>query len=320
MASGGGMILIGGRPLRQGRAGKPEGEELLLKVVKRQQTPAIVKGTAIQLLSQYATPRVIEAFDQALKSDQAMVRLGAVATLPLEPYALTERLAPLLSDPSRAVRVATVRRLSSYPGLPLSDDQRQAFDRAMTEYKTQLRLHPELPLSHVAMAALAQNRGDAAAGEQALRTAIRIAPYQSGLRSQLAMLLADTGGDATEIVELRREELALYERDIEMLPQLASPRAQLGVLHYYLGELNHAETRLLEASELAPDNLDYWLALVDVQIMRYRQSRDDAVYQRALTSLEQVHRLDPSSPMAPQLLQQLRAIRGASQPPPSTVE
>jgi predicted CXXCH cytochrome family protein len=308
-----------GPAIAAGRERKPEGEELLIGLLKRQQTPAIVKATAVTLVAQYPSARAREAVEQALRSDEAMIRQAAVSVYAIDSYGLEQHLHPRLADTSRGVRIAAARRLANVPLQMLMFDNLRGYNGALVEYEAQLRLHAERPDSHMALAELALQQGATGKAEQELRTALRLAPYRSGVRSQLALLLADRGGHDSEVEELRRQEVELYQRDIDMLPDMAAPRAQLGVLHFYMRQWDQAESRLSEAVELAPDNLDYLLALVEVQMASYQANRNEELFRRTLVSLERLHKLDPTNPDVATMLQQLRAMRSAA-PAPSPPE
>ncbi len=97
--------------------GDPEGEKLLVALLHRPATPAIVKATALNLTSQYPTPDIAELQQKALDNDDPLVRVAAVrALLPTEPISqFFARLGDRLSDRSRTVRLAAARRLAPVP-------------------------------------------------------------------------------------------------------------------------------------------------------------------------------------------------------------
>src|SRR5690606_7931889 len=196
--------------LAAGRSGSAHGESLLLGVVKRRQTPAIVRATALELLSQYPTPEVVSAFRQALADEHPLVRRAATA-IPVGPPHLQRALAPLLTDSVRVVRIAAARQLLQVDVGPLDAAERAALHEGVAEFEHQLSLTLELGAAHEQLASIALVRGNVARAEEALRTAVRLAPYRSRTRGELARLLVQRGGDRAEIESLRREELKLAQ-------------------------------------------------------------------------------------------------------------
>ena len=296
-----------------GRAGEPQGEELLIKVWRRQQTPAIVRASALRLLSQYPTSAVAQVFRQALREGDPLIRRSAVESLPIAAMDVHSWLAPLLDDPSRGVRVAVARRYVDVPRQQLDAAQQQQLERAMADYRAFLNRSPELIETHLQLAHLALSERDLAAGSRELRTAIRLAPYRAGPRGELAMLLEATDGDPEEIERLRREEIPLLERDLELLPEDVELRSTLGGLHYLLGELEQAERRLTEAVELAPQHEPFLLALAEVRLLLYRQSPDEKIYRKGLEVLQMLREIDPEHPSGAAIYQQFRAARQAAE-------
>src|SRR5690606_33149750 len=114
---------------------------------------------------------------------------------------------------------------------------------------------------HLNLAALEYAEGDLQAARQSLETAIRIEPYLTGPREQLANLLTELGGDAAEIERLREEEIKNLERDADLLPANGEVRYRRGMLLYLLGKPAETRKAFEEACELDPHNYDHWLAL-----------------------------------------------------------
>jgi Flp pilus assembly protein TadD len=319
-----------GPALAAGRAGTPYGEEVLRKLLRPQAVPDIVKATAVALLGQYETEEARLAVAKMLRHANPLVRVAAVRVasgqslpeilaslgeLPQEQNTrqavlqslqekptrqLVELLAPLLSDPVRAVRIAAARRLAGLPPRLFAADQYDALTAAIGEYREAQLLANDRAGSHLNLGNLYQQMGDLKRAVRAFKTAIHLEPYLTGARSNLASLYEQAGEDAELIKQLRAEELALLARDARLLPNNAGVRHRYGLTLYLLDQLEQAETELTRACELAPDNTDFRmvLTLLYEKIERW----DDA-----LRSAELLKRLAPEDPGADQVFKRIQA-------------
>jgi tetratricopeptide (TPR) repeat protein len=153
--------------------------------------------------------------------------------------------------------------------------------------------------------------GDKAAAADELRSAIRMEPYISGPRSELANLLSQNGGDEAEVRELREEEVKLLVRDATLLPNNGDIAYRLGLLEYQLGRLEEAETALKAACQLAPNDYDFRMTLALLQEKRYEQSAEESRYQAAKESLNQLLEMRPRDPRGAGILQRLESTHQA---------
>jgi Flp pilus assembly protein TadD len=156
-----------------------------------------------------------------------------------------------------------------------------------------------------------------------LLSAIKLQPYMSGARAELASIYDSIGMDGAEIRRLRAEEADLVERDSKLAPDNAAIFYQLGMLRYLLGEYDKSEASLRTASEKAPQNYQFKLALVLLLEKRYAQTGDEALFNQAVELLRQLNEMDPSDARAQQVLMSLmekrrvregKAADGALQP------
>jgi tetratricopeptide (TPR) repeat protein len=195
----------------------------------------------------------------------------------------------------------------------------EALDKAIQEYRDAQGVVLERAASHMNLGWLARQLGDPKEAEEEFRTAIRLEPYLTGPRSELATLIAHRSGDEAEIRKLREEEADLLDRDAKLLSTSAETYYRLGLLRYLLGETTAASTALKKACELAPTNYDFRMALALLQERRYEQSGDAAEYDAAIASLNELAKLQPNDPRAAQIRARLDATHAAKQvaPPPA---
>lgn len=292
------------------REGKPEGAELLADLVKRRQTPAIVKATAVELLGQYETPQSLEARVRALNDPDALVRTAAVQSVPVVSVEQAlEHLAPRLEDRSLLVRMQAARRLATLPMDAFTADQRISLQAVLRDYREGQELSLDRAASHINLANLDRTLGrtDRAIGH--LRNAIRREAYLTGPRSELASLLEQAQGNPAEIKRLREEELELLNRDAELLPDSAMAFYRLGLMQYLLGQLAEAEKSLQKATELSEFSFDYYMTLALLQERRFELEGDEAHFDRAVVTLKKMNELRRDDPQTREILERIMARR-----------
>jgi tetratricopeptide (TPR) repeat protein len=297
-----------------GRAVKPEGENLLLDLLKRRTTPAIVQATALDLLANYPSEAAAKAQHAALYSSDPLVRLTAVRAIPLDfDQSFIADVARLLEDPVRRIRIAAVERLIDVPLDMLTDEQRKAFEQAMIEFRATHELALDHAGSHRVLATLDRIYGRNADAIMHLRAAIELEPYMSGARAELASLIAQTPGNEPEVRRLRAEEVELMERDAKIAPNNAAIFYQLGMLRYLLGDYEKSQTALETASKLAPHSYDFLMALALIHEKRYEVSNEESQFNSAVEVLKKLNEMRPEDPRAQQILVGLLEMRRLKQ-------
>lgn len=118
--------------------------------------PAIVRATALEMLQGYATPRLADELAHLLRHDNPLIRANAAALQSsARPETAVRRLAPLLSDDMRAVRIATAREMLNLPSNLLPEGDRAAFGQAMQDYQTALQTKLDFPETHMQLGGIA---------------------------------------------------------------------------------------------------------------------------------------------------------------------
>jgi tetratricopeptide (TPR) repeat protein len=299
-----------GVAFKAGRAETAEGEPLLLALISRNTTPAVVRATAIDLLVNYPSAASVAARRAALKDPDALVRLSAVRVLPTDSVdLLVSDLASVLNDPLRSVRIMAAARLAHLPLDKLTDSQRQAFEKAMVEFRESEGLSLDHAGAHLTLASLARHQGQLQDAISHLTAAIKLEPYLAGPRSELASLMLEHGGDEKEITRLRGEEADLMDRDSTLAPDNADIFYHLGLLRYTLGEWEKADVAFHKACEKAPRNYDYRMALALLQEKQYDETGDEKQFEAAAQSLKVMHDMNRDDPRAKQILIRLLNTR-----------
>lgn len=268
-------------------------------------TPDLVRATALRALSNYRSPESDRLCREALDHDNPLVRTHAIRSLSARavnerPAELTERL----TDESVLVRSAAADALATLaPQRVTRPRDRAALKTTLDEAARGRMVMADRAGPHLRLAQVEGSQGDLPAAIGHLRDAIRMEPYVSGPRGELARLLS-AAGDAqpAEIQRLREEEVKLLRRDTELLPDSDGPHYRLGMLLYLLDRPDEAITALEEACRLAPDSFENLTALALLQEGR-RQWGD------AVRTLKKMNALRPNDPSVAGILQRIQQTR-----------
>jgi predicted CXXCH cytochrome family protein len=310
------------------RKDDPGAEERLIEVIENRQLPAIVRATAVSELFGSDARSAREAAQTALDDHDPLVRAAAVGALEAWPRR-ARAVAPLLEDSSLLVRTEAVRTLASAAGDLRSVRQRSAFDAAIDEYADALMVDSDRAGAHLALGVLHESLGDERRAERAYRLAMKVEPGVTGPRTNLAALLdrrserfiqrsvqamtaqnsasAENAkkwaiADASEAKRLRREELALLERDARLAPDIASLQYRYGLFLNLHDRADDAEEALKRAYELSPKSSEFALALA------YFYQKHER-WPEAIAWAERTLELRPEHADARQVLEELKAVQ-----------
>ena len=295
-----------GPTILAGQLGKPEGVDLIRDLLSANHPrPDIIRATAVQLLGQYGTQESDTLCREHLDDESALVR--AAATQALSETSLTTfvlEIAGQLNDPVRLVRFAAARRLVGAAEQLVDPKYRESLKRAIAEYRAGQELVLDRAASHLNLAAINHALGKDLEAQEELATAIRLEPYLTGPRDQLAELLDRSGGDPAKVRKLREEEVENLARDAKLLKNNDQIRYRQGMLLYLLGRLDEAREAFETACELRPDSYDNWLALA---LLCEKQEE----WNRAYEALEKMHEIRPNDPAIRGIFQSIQQKRAA---------
>jgi predicted CXXCH cytochrome family protein len=296
-------------------------EQELRRIADSTLQPVIVRATALTYLQRYKGEVSTSALRAALTADEPLLRhVAASAEAEPDIRQRAARLAPLLSDPVKAVRLDAVSALAGIPGDLLKPYQRDALRDGIEEYRKTMAYSLDFASSGLNLGNLYSGLGDAATAEKYYRLALEIDDLFYPAKMNLALLVAGAGRGG-EAETLYRQVLAAYPDNHDaayslglLLAELGKPqeaaewltdaargmprharvRYNLGLLLQQLGRLDQAEQALEAAVALDPANADALLALGDYYLRRGRAREASAVADRLIA-------LAPTQPMGPQL-------------------
>lgn len=319
-----------GTVLAAARKGVQEVRGDLIRVAGDPLYPVIVRATALSLLTRYPGEDSLRALEVALSDPEPLIRRAAVQTIRLlDPAARSARIAPLLFDPVKAVRMEAASSLAGRPSQDLGPDERRAFEAALGEYRLAMEYSGDFPSSRhnlgnlwaalgrkeeavrhylaairiddqfypakVNLAMLYNERGENEKAERLFREVLALRPDLHEVRYSLGLLLAE---------RKRYEEAAIeLEKAARGLPECGRIHYNLGLLLQILEREPEAEAELLAALEREPDNPEYLYALVDHYLRRreWTKARDFA---------ERMGLAHPETPLGGELLRRMETLAG----------
>jgi tetratricopeptide (TPR) repeat protein len=279
-----------GTTLAAGRDGAPGAGAELIRLAGDPLYPTLVRATALGLLQRYPGAEATRAINAALQDEEALIRYTAATALnATDPAELVDLVAPLLFDPTKAVRGQAAVRLAPVSRDLLKPYQLEALDEATSEYEETMRYSLDFPFAGHNLANLYVARGDVARAEEYYRRAIEIDALFVPAKMNLAVLYNSQGRNeeaevllrgvledypdnhdaeyslALLLVETDRAEEALswLQRAAVGMPERTRIRYNLGLLQQQMGLLPEAEASLRAAIEAESGNLDYLYALAD---------------------------------------------------------
>ena len=179
-----------------------------------------------------------------------MVRIGALDMLESVPAAQIWPLAsPLLSDPSRGVRIRAASLLAAVPTANQPPADRERFERAAAEFIDAQRFNADRPESRSALGSFFAKRGRAADAEVEYKAALRLSPQYAPAAANLADLYRGLGREADGESVLRAALAAS--------PQDAGLHHALGLTLVRLKRTDEALAELRRAAELDPSQARY---------------------------------------------------------------
>jgi len=320
-----GTVIAAGR--RVDPAAKPD----LLRLAGDTLSPTMVRATSLSLLGRYGGADVIAAFRRALLDEEPLIRRTAVAEVPIEDEAeRAARLAPLLADPYRAVRLEAAAQLAGTSPARLRPYQQDALATAIADYVKAMEYSLDFSSAGHNLGLLYERLGDTARAEEYYRRAVAVDDLWYPPKVNLALLLARQGKNG-EAEKLLREVLAANPQEAQVayslgllvaetgnmeeaaallaraaagLPSYTRAAYNAGLALSRVGRNTEAERLLRRAVELDPSSYDVVFALGDFLLRQGRLADVGPIADRLVA-------IDPSRPEAGQL----RSLAGGKPSP-----
>jgi tetratricopeptide (TPR) repeat protein len=225
----------------QGAAGAADS---LARIVSDAAQPAIVRASALARLRAYPGPVALRSAEVGARDPSPLVRRWALEALRgFAPNARPPIAAPLLSDPTRAVRQAAASLLAAVADSLRAPEEQRAFESAAAEFVASQRYNADRAENRVTLGTFYVERGhlDSAAAE--FRTAVSQWPHFLDAYTNLAGVLS--------LQKREPEAEAVLRNGLSKLPSEPHLHHALGLSLARAGRLPDATTELAEANRLS---------------------------------------------------------------------
>ncbi len=309
---------------------QPNAATLLAVAAADGDDPAFARASALTDLAPSLSPANVDSARAGLSDPDPMVRIGALDMLEGVSGAQIWPLAsPLLSDPSRGVRIRAASLLAVVPTANQPPADRERFEGAAAEFISAQRFNADRPEARAALGSFFAKRSRPAEAEAEYKAALRLSPQYAPAAANLADLYRAIGREADgesvlraallasprdaglhhalglTLVRLKRADQALDElrNAAELDPGQARYAYVYGVALHSTGHIGEAMTELKENLTRHPGDRDTLLALISF-------SRGSGDISSALEYAERLALIASDAPGLTGLIQDLRRQAG----------
>jgi predicted CXXCH cytochrome family protein len=229
---------------------QPDAGALLSAVTRDTNTPAFARASALTEFASHALAPDPGLAAAGLADPDPMVRIGALDMLENVPAPqIWPLVSPLLSDPSRGVRIRAAALLAAVPPASQPPADRDRFERAAAEFIAAQRLNADRPEARTALGSFYARRGLVADAEAEYQAALRLAPQFAPAAVNLADLYRSQKKDGDGESVLRSA--------IAKTPNDAGLHHALGLALIRLKRADEALPELRQAAGLEPAQARY---------------------------------------------------------------
>ncbi len=184
-----------GQTFSQAIAGSPNTSTGLLALALDENQPNIVRATGLYIAQNQGTPEVAQKASSLLKHSDPLLRVHALRLQRFAPRPeQVSRVAPLLNDPVKSVRIAAARELLNVDPTELSRSLADAKSNATQQWVSIISGHLDYPETHLILGGLALSNREAERALSAFREVVRLDPQRTDAWSMVVRITAIVEG------------------------------------------------------------------------------------------------------------------------------
>ena len=308
--------------LSDGYLQKEGADKDLIKLIKSDLYPEIVRATAISYLSAYNNPAADSVIKVMLYNIEPLVRERSIDAFNTSSYEeLVKVISPMLNDPIKMVRIAAASKLSALGKEFFTVAQFQKLNEVLDEYRLTLEYTTDFPSGKFNLANYYSDKQDFVKAEKLYKASIDADNLFYPAKSNLALLYYNQGRlneaenlylnlikNHTEYTDgyyqlgLLYAEQKRYTEAAEYLEKAALQSGaniriyyNLGLIYQYLNNPIKSESSLIKAYSSSPNEFDVLFALADFYI-----KKDDL--KTAMKYVKEMQEKFPSNPASQELI------------------
>lgn len=312
--------------LADGYEHKINADTSLIRLISNDLYPEIVRTTALSYLSSYSNSAADSVIIEMLYNIEPLVRERAIEAFNTsDALQLVRIIFPLLNDPIRMVRIAAASKLSVIGREFFTDEQFKKLNEVLDEYLQTLNYTADFPTGKYNLGNFYSNRGEFSKAEKFYLDAIKMDNnfypaksnlalhyYNQGKLREAEKLFLDLIKNHSEYTQgeyylgLLYAEQKKYKEAAEILEKATlkanvNPRIyyNLGLIYQYLNNNAKAESSLLKANSISPNQFDIIYALADFYIKKNE-------YVKAMQYAEELKIKFPSNPAGTQVINYIK--------------
>lgn len=294
----------------------PKAENALKEMLIDENIPVVIRGSAYNLLPNFPNPSSANYISEGLQKDEPLIRLGAVrGSIFIPPSERAMLLNPLLNDPYKAIRVEVIRSLSDINVTNISDENREAYEKAKKEflnaqtqvmwraegrhnlglfhtaqnelekakeqYLNAIKIDPFFPASYVNLADIYRNQQDTLNDGKSIDMGLSVLPDDADLNYAKALFL------------IREKQTAEALNHLRIAVQMAPDNPQYSYVYAVgLNDLGRTD----DAFQVLRNAVKYTENDVNINMMLLNHHANIGEYQEAIGYAEKLIELFPNNP------------------------
>ncbi|PWD98445.1 cytochrome c3 family protein [Marinilabilia rubra] len=307
------------------KGGQPEAATELIAIAENDLYPPNIRSLAIEDLGTYYPDSLKPVIDNFLNHMNPSFRLSAMRSIQQQTDQNIDRLLTGLTDATKAVRTESVQRLMQAGEDRIPGKYKDAYQKALEEYKQVLFYNADFPTGKLNLANFYYNQNQLNQAEKYYKAALKqdgelvfiklnlaYLYNRSGQNEQAEKLFREYIKDAPEDADalysfgLLLTEIGKYDESLstllkvkEMTPERPRVNHNIAMMYDFMNNKKQAEQFLKEEIEVA-DNLNS-----QMELLRYYL--DNNYGEKALKLGEEILRKYPDAQQVKQVVEQLRS-------------
>ncbi len=291
-----------GRPAQYGTAfkeaqtGSEQGFEELVNIYNDEVYPEIIRASAIQFLGQHYQNKGKDILIGAIHNFNGHIRYNALQNLMVDDQKSLDAVLGMLGDQTAAIRVESASKLLAVPAEQIPAQYKESLEKAKKEYLETLKYGADFPTGKFNLANFYYNEKQIDKAEEFYKRALEQDKELHAIKINLALLYNSKGefqktelllkdylkhmpedGNTLFTYALFLSERQRYDESMEYLLKAAkyspnNPRVMynIAMMYDFQNNLKDAEIYLKKAMDISPDELNYYMALLNLYV-KYQQ-------------------------------------------------